>query len=95
MERRFYVYILASRRNGTLYIGKTNDLYARALAHKNNIIQGFTSKYGVHTLVYYEEYSTENEAFRRERAMKEWKRKWKLDLIEKSNPLWKDLFPAA
>lgn len=94
MEKRFFVYILASQRNGTLYIGKTDDLNKRLMAHKANIIQGFTSKYTVHTLVYYEEYETEEEAFRRERAMKEWKRKWKLELIEKDNPLWKDLFPG-
>jgi putative endonuclease len=89
--KKYYVYILASKRNGTLYIGVTNDLARRVSEHKSDIIEGFTKKYRVHTLVYYEEYSAVNAALEREKQLKKWNRKWKLELIEQVNPEWKDL----
>ena len=87
-----YVYILASERNGTLYIGVTNDLIRRVYEHKNNLIVGFTSKYSVHKLVYYEQFDNTEYAIQREKRLKKWKRKWKLELIEKANPNWNDLY---
>jgi len=92
LERRYYVYILASQINGTLYIGLTNNLVKRIYQHKNNLIAGFTKKYNVHQLVYYEEYDNINIAISREKQMKKWERKWKLELIEKDNLLWRDLY---
>ena len=89
---RYFVYILASQRNGTLYIGSTSNLKQRIWQHKNNLIRGFTSEYNVHLLVYYEEHQTLGGTAQRERRLKEWQRKWKLDLIEKVNPTWQDLF---
>jgi len=89
--KTFYIYLLASKRNGTLYIGLTNELERRIFEHKNNVSSSFTSKYKVHQLVYFEEYETYEQAFTRERQMKKWKRDWKIQLIEKENPLWKDL----
>jgi len=88
----YYVYILASERNGTLYVGVTNDIIRRIQEHKEGLIEGFTKKYKVHTLVYYETYNDIDEAIYREKQMKIWKRKYKLDLIEKYNPNWKDLY---
>ena len=88
----YYVYILASRRNGTLYIGITNDLVRRVYEHKNDLVPGFTSKYGVHQLVYHECFEEVDQAIEREKRLKKWKRKWKLELIEKVNPEWKDLY---
>ena len=87
-----YVYILANKRNGTLYTGVTNDLTKRAYEHKNNLIEGFTKKYHVHRLVYYEETKDVYSALTREKRLKKWKRNWKLDLIEKVNPDWEDLY---
>ncbi|HEX2788402.1 MAG TPA: GIY-YIG nuclease family protein [Ignavibacteria bacterium] len=89
---KYYVYILASKRNGTLYIGVTNDLFKRIGQHKNGEIEGFTKRYNVNILVYYEETDDINGALQREKNLKKWKRKWKLELIEKINPEWKDLF---
>ena len=89
---QYFLYILASKKNGTLYIGVTNNLIKRVSQHKNNLVEGFTSKYNVHTLVYYELYRYIHDAIAREKRMKKWKRKWKIDLIEKSNPNWEDLF---
>ncbi|MCO6500192.1 MAG: GIY-YIG nuclease family protein [Vicingus serpentipes] len=89
--KTFYTYILASKRNGTLYIGLTNELERRIFEHKNNVGSSFTSKYKIHQLVYFEEHATYEQAFTRERQMKKWKRDWKIELIEKENPLWKDL----
>ena len=83
---------MASRRNGTLYIGVTNDLIRRIYEHKNNLIEGFTKKYGVHMLVYYEEYHNVLDAITREKRLKKWNRKWKLELIEATNPTWNDLY---
>lgn len=88
----YYVYILASKRNGTLYIGVTSDLIKRTYEHKNNLIPGFTSKYNVHNLVYFELYADIETAIRREKQLKKWNRKWKLDLIENHNPDWNDLY---
>ena len=91
--KQYYVYILASKKNGTLYIGVTNNLLKRVYEHKNNLIGGFTKKYHVHNLVYYEAYSNIHDAIAREKRMKKWERQWKINLIEKSNPSWKDLYP--
>lgn len=88
----YYVYIMASGRNGTLYTGKTNALPKRAWEHKNGAADGFTKKYGVKNLVYYEVHNDLSEAFKREKLIKRWRRKWKLELIEKDNPEWKDLY---
>ncbi|MFC1511552.1 GIY-YIG nuclease family protein [Candidatus Margulisiibacteriota bacterium] len=90
--RSSYVYILASQRNGTLYIGVTGNLKKRIMEHKEGVYGGFTHKYNVHMLVYYEEFGDIRDAIAREKAMKKWLRKWKLDLIEKYNPEWKDLY---
>jgi putative endonuclease len=92
MEKLPYVYILASRRNGTLYIGVTSNLPKRIWEHKNNVIDGFTKKYGIHDLVWYESHPSMESAIQREKALKEWKRQWKLELIESKNPEWQDLF---
>ena len=88
----FFVYIVASRRNGTLYVGQTDDLAKRAWQHREKDIPGFTSKYGVSLLAWYEVHDTRESAVIRERQIKEWKRAWKLGLIEKVNPDWKDLY---
>jgi putative endonuclease len=87
----FFVYILARRRNGTLYVGVTNDLSRRMTAHKGKLVPGFTRQYGVDILVYFEEYASILEARAREHSLKRWKRAWKLELIEKLNPTWRDL----
>ena len=92
MKKRYYVYILASRRNGTLYIGITSGLTRRIWQHKKKLVKGFTEKYDVDKLVYFEEYNDVDIAIQREKRLKEWKRKWKLDLIEKDNSDWKDLY---
>jgi len=93
MEKQPCVYILASRRNGTLYVGVTSDVIKRVWEHKNDLIEGFTKRYGVHILVWYEAHETMLSAIAREKAIKEWKRRWKLELIERSNPGWRDLYP--
>jgi putative endonuclease len=85
-------YILASRRNGTLYVGVTSDLIKRVWQHKNDLVEGFTKQYGVHVLVWYEPHETMESAIKREKAIKKWNRRWKLKLIEQSNPLWRDLY---
>jgi len=90
--RQYYVYILASKKNGTLYIGVTNNLLKRVHEHKNDLMEGFTQKYRVHSLVYYEVYSDIVDAITREKRMKKWKRQWKIELIEKTNPRWRDLY---
>ena len=87
----YFVYILASKRNGTLYIGVTNDLERRTYEHRNNIYPGFTQKYNVHTLTYYEMFDDIYDALLREKQLKKWNRAWKIRLIEKHNPKWKDL----
>lgn len=90
--KKFYIYILASQRNGTLYIGVTANLIRRIWEHKMKLIKGFTSTYGIDKLVYYEEYQDVSIAIQREKRLKEWPRKWKLHLIEKNNPYWVDLY---
>ncbi len=87
----FYTYILASKRNGTLYTGHTDDLGQRVSDHKSGSIPGFTAKYGITLLVWFEEHGSRDEAFRRERQIKEWKRSWKIEMIERLNPRWLDL----
>jgi putative endonuclease len=86
------VYILASGRNGTLYIGVTSSLFHRIAIHKQDLVDGFTKRYGVHRLVYYEILETMTQAIQREKRLKKWKRAWKLRLIEQMNPEWQDLF---
>jgi putative endonuclease len=92
MERQPCVYLLASKRNGTLYAGVTSNLGKRVWEHKNNVVEGFTKKYKVHTLVWYEVHETMESAIRREKAIKDWKRAWKLNVIEEMNPQWRDLY---
>ena len=89
-----YVYILASERNGTLYIGVTSDLVKRVWEHKSDFVEGFTKQHQVHTLVWYEMHGNMESAITREKQLKEWKRQWKIELIEKSNPYWNDLYPT-
>jgi len=89
--KTYYVYILANKRNGTIYIGFTDDLQRRIREHKEGSVSGFTARYNVHKLMYYEEFKNSNDAFLRERRMKKWKRTWKIQLIEKENPQWHDL----
>ena len=91
MYNSYYVYILASKRNGTLYAGVINNLERRVYEHKNNLIKGFTKRYSVHKLVYYEETNDINEALLYEKRIKKWNRVWKIRLIEKDNLEWKDL----
>jgi putative endonuclease len=91
-ERIPCVYILASTPRGTLYAGVTSDLPSRIWQHKNNQVDGFTKKYRIHTLVWYEVHGTMESAILREKAIKAWKRLWKIELIEKSNPEWRDLY---
>lgn len=88
---QYYVYILASQKNGTLYIGITNDLERRVYEHKTGIKKGFTKKYGVNMLVYFEVFKQVSEAIIREKQLKKWNRSWKIELIEKENLIWKDL----
>ncbi len=91
-NQTYFVYILASKKNGTLYVGVTNNLVRRVIEHKEKMIKGFTAKYGIDKLVYYETYKYVNDAIKREKALKEWHRKWKIRLIEKENKEWRDLF---
>jgi len=88
----FYVYIVASGPYGTLYIGHTDDLAKRIYDHKEKVRRGFTARYGVTKLVWFERFDLRENAFRRERQMKEWRRKWKIELIEAMNPRWDDLY---
>lgn len=88
------VYILASGWNGTLYVGVTSDLVKRIWEHKSELVPGFTNKYRVHDLVWFEEHQSMESAILREKAIKEWKRAWKIELIETANPKWRDLYPG-
>jgi len=92
-ERHPCVYMLASARNGTLYVGVTSDLIKRVYEHKSDAVAGFTRTHGVHDLVWFEQHETIESAILREKAIKEWKRCWKLALIEQGNPYWRDLYP--
>lgn len=87
------VYILASQRNGTLYVGVTSNLIARIWQHKNHLVDGFAARYDTHILVWYEQHDTMLSAIQREKALKRWNRAWKLRLIEEHNPQWTDLYP--
>jgi putative endonuclease len=95
MEKNFAVYILASKRNGTLYIGVTSDLPKRIWEHREAVIEGFTKEYGVKTLVWYEMHENAESAITREKRLKKWNRAWKVRLIEEKNPQWDDLFPTV
>jgi putative endonuclease len=88
----YYVYILASAKHGTLYIGVTRDLIRRVYEHQNNLVRGFTSRYGVHRLVWYECYDDPANAIAREKELKKWRRDWKINLIERDNANWEDLY---
>ena len=92
MSKNYHIYILASKKNGTLYIGVTSNLIKRVFEHKNNQVKGFTQKYNVHLLVYYETTKNIDSALQREKQLKKWKRLWKIALIEKQNPEWEDLY---
>ena len=92
MDSHFYVYILASRKHGTIYIGVTNDLIRRVYEHKQKLVPGFTKDYDVHKLVYYEIFDDPESAIMREKRLKRWKRDWKIELVEGSNPNWDDLY---
>ena len=91
-EYKYYVYILTSERNGVFYVGVTNNLTRRIYEHKAELVPGFTKKYDVKMLVYYEDFEDISEAIRREKIIKKWKRKFKVDAIERANPQWKDLY---
>ncbi len=92
VEKRFYVYILSSKRNGTLYAGVTSSLAQRVWQHKTNAVAGFTARYSVHRLVYFEEHADADSAIQREKQIKKWRRAWKINLIEERNPTWRDLY---
>lgn len=92
MEKNFFVYLVADKPYGTLYVGVTNDLARRIWEHREGLYKGFTKKYGLRLLVYYEVYPTAMDAIRREKAIKKWKRDWKKQAIEKANPTWRDLY---
>lgn len=93
-DHTYFVYILASQRNGTLYVGVTNDLVRRAQEHREGLVKGFTKRYQIKLLVYYEVHQEIQEAILREKRIKRWLRAWKLQLIEASNPEWLDLWPS-
>jgi putative endonuclease len=92
--KEFYVYILCSKRNGTLYTGVTSNLIKRVYQHKKDLVEGFTRRYKVHRLVWYETHESWESAIKREKQIKKWKRAWKLIIIEKGNPSWDDLYEA-
>ena len=92
MSNIYFVYIVASKRNGTLYVGMTNDLFRRIWEHREGLIDGFTKEHGVKHLVHYETYEDVNVAIHREKRLKKWKRQWKIDLIQRDNLEWNDLY---
>ena len=94
IEKTYVVYLLASRRRGTLYIGVTSDLVSRVTQHREDAVEGFTKRYGVHTLVWYDTFGDVLAAIQREKTMKKWPRQWKINLIERDNPNWIDLYPS-
>lgn len=89
---RYYLYILADKKGGDIYVGRTNDLICRVSEHRSDIICGYTKNSGIKNLVYYEEYTNLADAAKREKQIKKWKREWKINMIEKFNPEWKDLY---
>mgnify|MGYP000282967608 CR=1 FL=1 len=90
-QHQYYLYIISNKHNSTLYIGVTNDLERRMFEHKNKLVSGFTAKYNVNKLMYFEDFQYVNDALKREKQLKNWNRQWKIDLIEKENKEWKDL----
>ena len=88
----YFVYLMASQKNGTLYVGVTNDLVRRVFEHKNDLVEGFTRRYGVHTLVWFESTSSIQAAIQREKQLQNWRREWKVGLIEQLNPDWNELY---
>ena len=94
MNKQFFVYLLASRKYGALYIGVTSDLIGRIYLHREDVLPGQTSRYHIHNLVYFEEHGSAESAINREKQLKKWRRLWKLELIEKDNPEWLDLYPG-
>jgi putative endonuclease len=92
LTQSYYVYMLASRRRGTLYVGVTNDLVKRVWQHKQGLVEGFTKRYGIRTLVWYEQTESIESAIAREKQIKKWNRDWKIELIRASNPQWRDLY---
>jgi len=90
--KNYFVYIMASKKDGVLYVGVTNDLKRRVYEHRNGLVDGFTREYRVHKLVYYERFDYVDSAINREKCVKKWRRQWKLNLIEKFNPGWDDLY---
>ncbi|HJW57450.1 MAG TPA: GIY-YIG nuclease family protein [Burkholderiaceae bacterium] len=92
MDKLYYVYLLASQRNGTLYLGVTSDLVKRVWEHKNKFVEGFSKQYEVQALVWFEQHADVAEAITRERQIKKWNRAWKVNLIEAANPYWNDLY---
>ncbi len=93
MSKQPAVYLLSSKRSGTLYVGVTSNLVKRVWEHRNNLVEGFTKRYGVHQLVWYELHASMDSAIKREKRLKDWKREWKVHLIESTNPNWEDLYP--
>ena len=94
IDKGYWVYVLASRIGGTLYIGVTNNLVRRVYEHREGLVEGFTRQYGVHRLVYFEQLDDIEQAILREKRLKNWKRAWKIQLIEENNPNWDDLYPG-
>ena len=92
MEKAFYVYLLARQKNGTLYTGVTSDLVKRVWEHREGVVEGFTSKYGVKDLVWFEVHDNAISAISREKQLKKWNREWKINLIQQENPTWRDLY---
>lgn len=92
--KSYYVYILANKKNGTLYVGITSDLAKRVWEHKNKVVEGFTKKYSVDKLVYFDEFDSPQDAIVREKQIKNWHRQWKINQIEKENPKWIDLYDS-
>ncbi len=90
--KTFFIYILAGKKNGTLYIGMTNNLIKRVYEHKHGLVDGYTKKYNLHKLAYSQKADCFMRAITREKQLKKWKREWKIELIEKNNPMWKDLY---
>ena len=90
----FYMYLFASKPYGTLYVGTTSDLARRVWEHKNRVVSGFTKRYGIDRLVWFEAYDDPTAAITREKALKKWRRDWKIALIEEQNPVWRDLYPS-
>ena len=93
MDKSYFVYILASRKYGALYVGVTSDLIGRVYLHREEIVRGQTSRYHIHDLVYFELHGDPESAIQREKRIKKWRRDWKIELIEKGNPEWRDLYP--